>query len=323
MILRVLFLLLFQVAFAKESFNQVVIWGHKLHTHTHSYIHERFYRAFQYLGYPTYWFDDRDDVSDFDFSHTLFLTEGQSDRLIPLREDSIYILHNCQREHYESLFKLGRCIHLQVYTDDVRSWSNLIQIEPFIYYDIEGKAIFMPWASDLLPYEIEEVKKKLPNLQKERIFYWMGTLTDGEFGNIDQLNPFIQACRENGIGFSHNNPWIHGLSREVMLKRNIESFLAPAIVGKWQKEHGYIPCRIFNSIAAGQMGLTNSERVYELFDRKILYHPDTYQLFYEAFKQIHNWSLEDQYALMDIVKNKHTYLNRVQTILKFLECVDL
>ena len=73
------------------SFDKVVIWGHKLHTHTHSYIHNAFYLAFRNLGYQVFWFDDNDDVSNFDFSDSLFLTEGQVDRKIPVREDCQYI----------------------------------------------------------------------------------------------------------------------------------------------------------------------------------------------------------------------------------------
>mgnify|MGYP006419383869 CR=1 FL=1 len=40
------------------SINKVIIWGHKLHSHTHSYIHDSFYKAFKFLGYNTYWFDE-------------------------------------------------------------------------------------------------------------------------------------------------------------------------------------------------------------------------------------------------------------------------
>ena len=28
------------------EFKQIVIWGHKLHSHTHSYIHYAFHKAF-------------------------------------------------------------------------------------------------------------------------------------------------------------------------------------------------------------------------------------------------------------------------------------
>lgn len=302
---------------AADSFDRVVIWGHKLHSHTHSYIHERFYRAFRYLGYPTYWFDNNDNVDGFDFSRTLFLTEGQVDQKIPLREDGIYLLHNCQKERYWRLFQLGRCIHFQVYTDDVLAQPHLIQVEPFIYYDMEARIVYMPWASDQLPYEIEEMKKRLPAMKKKKVCYWTGTIGGGEFGNEHQLNPFIEACQKNGIQFASENPKGEGFSRKAMLKRTAKSFLAPAIVGNWQEKKGYIPCRIFINIAAGQMGVTNSRRAYELFDQKLVYNSDTLQLFHDALDRSKTWSLEDQYVLMDFVKNKHTYLNRIATLLNF------
>jgi hypothetical protein len=316
--LLILFLVHFSFV-AAESFDQVVIWGHKLHTHTHSYIHERFFRAFQYLGYPTYWFDNQDNVENFDFSRTLFLTEGQVDQKIPLREDCIYVLHNCHTDRYERLFQMGRCIHLQKYTDEVLEQPHLIKVEPFIYYDLEKRVVYIPWASDLLPYEIEEMKRRLPAIKKKRVCYWMGTIGDGLYGNIHQLNPFIKACHENGIEFFSNDPWAKGLSRQMLRECTAECFLAPAIVGKWQEENGYVPCRIFTNITSGQMGVTNSLRTYELFDRKIVYNRDTYQLFYDAMDRLKTWSLEDQYALMDFVKEKHTYLNRIATLLNFWE----
>lgn len=300
-----------------ECFDKVVIWGHKLHSHTHSYIHERFYRAFQYLGYPTYWFDDSDKLKGFDFSNTLFLTEGQVDKRIPIREDCYYMLHNCDGRKYQSLFASGHCITFQVYTDRALLVPNLIKEDTCIYYDVPGKCVYMPWASDLLPHEIDEMKKKLP-IEKKKEIHWIGTIGDGTFGNIHQLNPFKQACRENGISFIPQRP---GLAENLSRKMISTSYLAPAIVGKWQEQEGYIPCRIFIAISQGQMGVTNSLRVSELFDGKIVYNHDTYQLFYDAKERLRTWTLEDQYVLMDVIKTKHTYLNRIQTLLHLFDLI--
>ena len=50
---------------------KIVIWGYPLHTHTHSYIHNSFYKAFSYLGHEVYWFDDSNYPSDFDYNNCL------------------------------------------------------------------------------------------------------------------------------------------------------------------------------------------------------------------------------------------------------------
>ena len=45
-------------------FEKVIIWGHKLHTHTHSYIHYGFYKAFKHLNYDVYWLNENDMNND-------------------------------------------------------------------------------------------------------------------------------------------------------------------------------------------------------------------------------------------------------------------
>jgi hypothetical protein len=312
-----IFLLYAIAMFPLHGFEKVVIWGHKLHTHTHSYVHNGFYIAFQHLGYPTYWFDDKDDVADFDFSHALFITEGQVDKKIPLRADCSYMLHNCTDEKYRALEKKN-VIVFQVFTNSIFSVPGLVKIDTCIYYDLLGRCIYMPWATDLLPHEIDAIKLALPHIQPRNEAYWVGTIGDGLFGNIHQLTPFMKACEENGIRFI--------AKQHLMLEEHIEaissSWIAPAIVGAWQKEQGYIPCRIFKNISYGKMGVTNSEYVYELFENKIVYNPDTYQLFYDAQKKIKDLNIDEMYELMDLVKEKHTYINRIQTLLDFLKLVQ-
>ena len=70
---------------------KIVIWGYPEHSHTHSYIHLGFYRAFKYLGFDVYWFDDDNYPTSFNFSNCIFLTEGFADRNIPLNKTSIYM----------------------------------------------------------------------------------------------------------------------------------------------------------------------------------------------------------------------------------------
>jgi len=76
---------------------KAIIWGHKLHSHTHSYIHSGYYRAFKSLGYDTYWFDSIDDISNFDFSNSGFFTEGQVTKNMPIRDDAKYITHHVDK----------------------------------------------------------------------------------------------------------------------------------------------------------------------------------------------------------------------------------
>lgn len=84
---------------------QVVLWGHKLHSHTHSYIHGAFVKAFEYKGYKTLWLDNNDNINNIDFNNSLFITEGQVDKNIPIRNDCYYVLHNCDGSKYANIPK--------------------------------------------------------------------------------------------------------------------------------------------------------------------------------------------------------------------------
>jgi hypothetical protein len=310
--MRYLFILLF--ACQLSAFEKVIIWGHKLHSHTHSYIHEGFYNGFTKLGYPTYWLDDTDEISDFDFSDALFLTEGQVDGKIPLREDAVYLLHNCTDAKYHALSKRN-VLYFQVYTDSIFSVPTLVKLDTCIYYDLVGRCLYMPWATDLLPDEIEAFKAE--TLMVSNQIFWIGTIGSGRFGNIEEISPFIQACEENGICFTQKS----NLSRSAHIASIRSSYMAPAIVGTWQEEQGYIPCRLFKNISYGKMGITNSRHAYELFEGKIVYNPDTYQLFFDAKERLKTLTVEEMHDLMDFVKTKHTFIQRIETLLNFLTLI--
>ncbi len=70
-----------------------------------------------------------------------------------------------------------------------------------------------------------------------------------------------------------------------------------------------------------EFGITNSETVYKLFNKKIVYNPDSYKLFYDAIEYAKNLDIKALYEQIDFVKNKHTYLNRIDTLLWFLKLV--
>ena len=295
-------------------FSQVIIWGHPLHSHTHSYIHYGFYRAFKHMGYKVYWVDSLHQLNDINLQNSLFLTEGQVDTDIPKRNDCFYILHNCNYHDYKELFDNKRCIVMQVYTHDCLPYAPE-KLDEYIYCNTQAKAIFMPWATDLLPYEIESNKFLCTRNKKAPFVEWVGTIGEANFWNKKEIDDFIRACNENNIQFDQT--MLVSMDRTIGLIA--ASYMAPAIQGAWQCEKGYIPCRIFKNISYGQWGITNNQTVYDLFKHKIIYNQDTYQLFYDAKAYIEQAPREELYALMDYVKNNHTYINRIETLLTFME----
>lgn len=302
------------------TFDKVVIWGYKLHSHTHSYIHDAFDKAFKYMGYETYWFDDSSNIKDFDFNNTLFLTMGSdANRKMPLNASSYYLLHNCDTKRFQALFDSGHALTFQVYTHRCKNQHDDLQkIDECIYFSPSGKVVYMPWGTDLLPDQINKVKERVIknwDKKKDQTFYWIGTLDYSPLGNIELINTFSAACKKRNIKFKH----LMKISPQENLDLILNSYCAPTIVGKWQVAEGYIPCRIFKNISYGQFGITNSDAVYELFERKIVYNPDPEKLFYDAEKKLETLTLNELLDLMDFVKDKHTYINRIELLLWALE----
>lgn len=302
------------------KWNQVVIWGHKLHTHTHSYIHNAFFRAFEHIGIKTLWLDDNDNISNIDLSNSLFITEGQVCGKMPLLEDSFYILHNCYTKRLVPLRINKNYINLKVYKHMfLNDAPDITKILPYSYISKTNRTIYMPWATDLLPCEIDENIKSLGTAKRYSTIYWIGTVGGQKFGNIDQLKPFIEEAKKHNIEFKST---LCTKSPEENCELIKKSYLAPVIVGRYQLKHGYIPCRIFKNISYGRMPGTNSYTVSKLFKHKIIFNPDTSKLFYDLKQFDENEDINNVKELMILVKEEHTYLNRILTMLEFIDLLS-
>lgn len=324
--LKRIVILLFAI-FSLGAFERVVVWGYPLHTHTHSYIHNAFFRTFKHLGYEVLWLDDRANIQGIDFANSLFLTALGAEKNIPVRDDCQYILHtNWEKDFsalntkFGSLIERAQCVVLKCFYDGFLDDPDWEKIAPCIFQNVERREIAMPWAADLLPHEIDNEKKRIATIQQKKCIAFIGTIGKGGAGaNFAQLQPFFKAGKRKGYAVFTSNPWSKPLPMRKMMQLLQESQLAPAIQGKWQVDVGYIPCRIFKNLSYGCLGITNSYRVWELFDRKIVYDPDSNKLFEKAEEALNEYTLESRYEMMDIIKEKHTYVNRVKMLLNFLE----
>ena len=161
----------------RNSFKKLIVWGHKLGTHTHSYVHNGYYRAANALGYETYWFDDKDDVSNFDFSNSIFITEHLVCKNMPIRNDCVYFNHNVDYPFTQSNRDTEhRLTHPNYYNfvyfsdryftseNTIINWPSteeLVKINEHHFYHAKSKTITTTWATDLLPNEIKGIEPSL------------------------------------------------------------------------------------------------------------------------------------------------------------------
>ena len=317
------------------KYSKVVIWGHPLYSHTHSYVHEAYYRAFKSLGYDVYWFHDGEYPEDFDYNNCLFIGEGYADKKIPINDSSCYLIMYCpspvkykEAERYIDvrMSAVNFKDHIQEYSLDKTTATKLGPACYFVpktsdkvrvkndYHDYEMDdydKLYISWATNLLPDEFEDEDLYL---ERENAIYYCGTISaQGVCENYSKWMPFLKACQENNIRFIHNDPWANPLSMGDVINRTQSSILGIDIRGPQHLKQGLLTCRVFKNMSYGHLGLTNSPAVYEELDGNCIYNDDTEQLFYDGMRNRENYDLIR--TGMQFVKENHTYINRVNSIL--------
>jgi hypothetical protein len=327
------------------SKQKVIIWGYPLDSHTHSYVHGAWYKTFKYLGYETYWFHDDNYPSGFDYSNTIFITEGYAEKNIPIVESSTYFVHICVNPQ-KYLEKGCRLIDIRFNVNQINDCNysyefnkkDCVSIDEVSFYNksaddsvlsdqfkrgINGyESLYLSWATDLLP---EEFNFDDRFISRERKIYHIGSISES---NVNEIRKFVHASQENGIEFVHRNPWTNPATWEEVKLLTQKSYIAPDLRGSAMRSEingkvdtganhkliGYIPCRIFKNISYGQIGATNSKSVKQLFGDLVIYNDDEYQLFYDVDKQKNDTDyIHEQ---MKYVQKNHTYINRVDSIMK-------
>lgn len=319
---------------------KVIIWGYPLYSHTHSYVHNAFYKAFNYLGYETYWFHDGDYPSDFNWDDCVFWTEGFADKNIPLSKKSTYFVHVCPDPSKYINAKVKRFIDVRPngiwQKDHVYDFrldkSKTEKVGPCVYFIPKKKKrvqvlnqyhsywiedydrLHISWATNSLPNEFNLDDINYP--RQDKIWFSGNLSAHGVCENFSAFKPFLEECQKNNIEFITNDPWANPLSEEEVKKRTMDSILGVDIRGPEHLRNGYIPCRVFKSISWGHLGTTNSEEVNKELEGHVLFQPDTRQLYYDAMEKRLDFNFIKDSMLY--VKENHTYENRIQSIMSIL-----
>lgn len=285
---------------------KIVVWGLPLHSHTHSYIHYAFARASKFLGYETYWVENSEKSNEVVEADDVVISCGVADSSLLYKKGVNYVLHNSDRDD----LRAGSYINLQVYTTDVlsRKTENLGSLT---FWQSENRTLYQPWATDLLPIEIESIEPIESSVQTNEIT-WIGSVMGGSQGNYEEISKYANLCEMNGNVFKVGR----GTSTEENIRAIRESRHSPAIQGFWQVEKGYVPCRVFKNISYGRLSLTNSKTVSDLLD--IEFCANIEELYEKSESLSHRSDPSLTRSKMNLVSEKHTYVNRLGNILNFV-----
>lgn len=295
--------------------NRIVIWGHKNNGHTHGYIHSSYFKAFKYMGYDTYWFDNNDNVSGFNFDNCIFLTEDQAQSNIPLNKTCKYILHHTKLDKYidNNLNFINLANYLKYCDsgiDEIYNKGNeLTKVGECCFWDEKSKTLHQPWATDLTPNEID-LNNALKSDGTSDDIYYIGMAHE----NTGNLNLFSNSAKIHGKNFIITRGQSDDSNMELIRK----SLISVDIRGDWHLECGYLPCRIFKNISYGRLTGTNSENVKKIMGDHVVYDPKPEGLFNKMIEAEKKSSLEDIKSAMNCIKTDHTYVNRINNLLKFI-----
>jgi hypothetical protein len=187
------------------------------------------------------------------------------------------------------------------------------------------------WATDIFPSQMDENIRKLESgeLESKR------TREIHFVGHMEEIWAYFRMlCNGNGIPFHHHGA---SFSRDSMRNKSTEenmeliqcSWFAPAFQSDHQVKHRYIPCRLFKNISYGKMGMTNNPVMVELFgkyleegERGLLFSREVIELVNQGIEYENMAYSEDGKKwlrrLMEIVRDHHTFLNRLETLRNFI-----
>lgn len=325
--------------------NKIIVWGAKLDTgHTHGFIHEACVRAGKYMGWPTYWLDNRDNVDESFFDNAIVITEqwlafqsGISNKM-PLNKNATYIVHylgdrgpvegNPGADMY--LGKVRKLIDFRFNAKNgwgingVEDKNCAYKFEPQNYEALSDVSfyerspdydrLYTIWATDLLPNEFRfEDRLK----EKKRQAFFCGTIRED---NGPLFEGFMRKCKEHEIPFLYNTPWQNQMPTDQIREHVAESLLPLDIRPVNHLANGYIACRPIKNVSYGALPMTNSSAINEFFGGDCAYSEDSGELFDIAMKMQQDPTTPDMILHhMERIKKDHTYINRMNDFIRAAE----
>lgn len=289
-----------QNLFQLLNVQHVVVWGHPLHSHTHSYIHEAFAAAAERSGIHTIWTNTAENCP---VDNTVFITEGQVMEDMPASPKSWYMLHNCDKKPKNVPDNRITILQFYTYNCETKSWPMFDKFQRVCH---DGSCVYMPWGTNILPHQ-DQFSHFLskPNGDNTRVRI-VGQSGDLYGVNIDK---FVQAL-PNGM-----NERKASLPQDEMITYLREGDVAPALLNNWQKEHGYIPCRIMKNISYGRLGVTTSFTSHYMLHYHTIFAQDETELAYK-WNDISEQDAKSKFTTSkQLVMERHTYLNRLELLL--------
>ena len=249
----------------------VVIWGLRHKRSTHRYIHSSWFKMLKRSGIPVVWVDDELKNQSVVSDKSIVIAVNTAARHLPKVPGARYVLHNIDPSPFLScLTERFHLLTIQVWSKPVLSDPQVQEILPCVALDDTNHVLYQPWGTPFAEYEwVRE-----PLKARRGVEYWIGSVWNNSSnqGNASMIPEWRDVLGSHGItlrkvpyGWPDNKIGYGGLVRR--------SSIAAAPVGDWQRENGYLPCRLFKNVSFGAVPVGNSPIYGRLFSDSAILGP--------------------------------------------------
>ena len=233
---------------------KVVIWGLKSDYHSHKFIQNAFHQNFLRMGFNSFWVNDEAKNAELVSSDDIVFAVDVAAKNLPIVKGAHYVLHNISPHELQIN---ENYINIQVHTSS-SSGTNLGI--PYVSWDASNRTLFQPWGVPTAPQNWKPPQKK--RASKE---FWVGSIWNNDLnqGNAHFMEGYVQSLKSHKIAFfergtpSRLRP--NGVSELKSMSYVHKSAVGAAVVGEWQRDNQYIPCRLFKNVASGVPPSSNAD----------------------------------------------------------------
>lgn len=240
---------------------KVIIYGYKLYTHTHSYVHYGFYKAFKHLGFDVHWVSETDQIGLEFYKNSLIILS--KNKPVPydqqdgfpsslFHDSSLYWAHGIDPILFAKFgVNRDRVVNFQNYTLDSESFEK---IGPLNYWDQQTRTLYQAWGTHRLSSEIASEVPSFTTPDMKNVNF-IGTLYENHKYLISEFAKIAKSRAGIDTRICQKVP----LEDQRSLIKS--SFLCPDFRSDWHLQVGYIPQRIMENISFGRVPGTNSPLV--------------------------------------------------------------
>jgi len=288
-----------------------IVWGLRTKFHTHRYIHLGFVKELRRLGTKVYWFDDRPRQDTSLPENAILISVGIASKYVPIRSDYSYVLHNVSESLFETCRKTSpQTIRLQVWSTNSSRNSEALSTR-CTAWDGNSKTLYQPWGT---PFPQRTWNSLAPKPKEGGREFWVGSVWNNALnqGNEETITAWTDSLKRSGVKFTKVPR--HFPDKPVWYANVVRrSTFGATIVGHWQQQHDYVPCRVFKNLSSGIPPSGNAPILTTLFGNSAIVSTELEDLIQSLLAESPE---ERQYRLIEAQKKlmEYTYESAISRI---------